>query len=113
MDENIEGDVVFEQCQIGKGLKPLAQHGSIVISKAGMITLVGTSGDVIDTAPLRESTAKRIWITGGQTVSLTLAGRKYNATPGWGNRARQAMGSFTGMKAPKALVRMVQESGGA
>ena len=113
MDENIAGDIVFEECQIGKGLKPLAQHGSVIIGKDKTITLLGTKGDVIDSAPLTDATAKLLLITGGQAVSLRLADRKYNVTPGWGSTARRAMGSFSGVKAPKALVALVKNNGSA
>jgi hypothetical protein len=53
-----------------------------VITADGRLVLVGTDGSVIDEAPLAQVSAKRVAITGGQTVSLTLGDRKYNATPG-------------------------------
>ena len=80
----LEDRIVFENSQIGKGLKPLAQQGSVVIED-GVVSLFGTKGDLIDSAPLEKTTAKRAWITGGQTVNLILDGRKYNATPGNGS----------------------------
>lgn len=111
MEENISGDIVFEECQIGKGLKPLAQHGSITIGTDKTITLRGTKGDIIDNAALSDTTAKQMLITGGQTVSLHLGDRKYNVTPGWGSTTRLAMGASSGLKAPRALVKLVKENG--
>jgi hypothetical protein len=73
-------DKTFEGCQIGKGLKPLAQHGTVVFGANGVLTLLGTKGDVLDSAPLGDVSAKRIAITGGQTVSLKLGDRKYNVS---------------------------------
>ena len=97
----------FADSQIGKGLRPLAQHGTVVIDE-GVITLYGTQGDVIDTAPLTKTTAKRSWITGGQTVIVVLDGRKYNTTPGWGAIAGTgALNGFQSFTAPKALVKAV------
>ena len=107
----MSGDIEFDQCQIGKGLKPLAQHGSVVVGKDGTITLRGTKGDVIDTAQLADTTAKLILITGGQSVSLKLGDRKYNVAPGWGATGRQLTGSLSGFKAPKALVKLVKDGG--
>ncbi|AWB91882.1 hypothetical protein [Aeromicrobium chenweiae] len=109
--ENAAGDITFDECQIGKGLKPLAQHGSIVVGQDGTITLLGTKGDVIDTAPLSSTTAKQMLVTGGQSVSLVLDGRKYNVTPGWGVKGRARMGALSGIKAPKALVKLVRDNG--
>jgi hypothetical protein len=79
-------DLVFDQSQIGKGLKPLAQHGKVVIGADGMLTLIDSKGELIDRAHVADVTAKRAWYSLGQTVMLSLQGRKYNTTPGWGNR---------------------------
>jgi hypothetical protein len=57
-----------------------------VISANGTVSLVDSNGGLIDSAHASEVTAKRAWYTGGQTVMLTLQDRKYNTTPGWGNR---------------------------
>lgn len=108
--ENDSADITFDECQIGKGIRPLAQHGTIIVSD-GTITLLGSAGDVIDTAPLSETTAKQILITGGQTVSLVLAGRKYNTTPGWGAAGRRLTHALSGVKAPRALVKAVRDHG--
>jgi hypothetical protein len=109
-DENAT-DITFDEGQIGKGLKPLAQHGSIVVGQDGTITLLGTKGDVIDTAPLPSTTAKQLLIAGGQSVSLVLDGRQYNMTPGWGVKGRARVGALSGIKAPKALVKVVRQNG--
>jgi hypothetical protein len=79
-------DLVFDESQIGKGLKPLAQHGKVVISADGIVSLIDSNGGLIDSAHASDVTAKRAWYTWNQTVMLTLQDRKYNTTPGWGNR---------------------------
>jgi hypothetical protein len=102
-------DVVFADSQIGKGLKPLAQHGSVVVGTDGTFTLLGTKGDVIDSAPITEVTAKRLVITGGQTVTVKVQDRKYNVSPGWGN---QGWNGVLGVaNAAKALVKIVEADG--
>ena len=104
-------DIVFADSQIGKGLKPLAQHGSVVITADGVFTLLGTKGDVIDTAPISDVQAKRIVITGGQTVSLKVQDRKYNVTPGWGASLKDWGGVFGTASAAKSLVKLVESNG--
>jgi hypothetical protein len=108
MDEDISGDITSGECQIGKGLKPLAQHGRVVVGKDGTISLYGTKGDLIDSSPLSEVTAKLVLVTGGQTVSLRMGDRKYNVAPGWG---AAIPGFFNGVKAPRALVTLVKNNG--
>jgi hypothetical protein len=102
-------DIAFADCQIGKGLKPLAQHGSIIVSADGTFTMLGTKGDVIDSAPITDVTAKRLIVTGGQTVSVKLADRKYNVTPGWGDVGYN--GILGVANAAKALVKIVDANG--
>ncbi len=58
MSEN-QPEYVFDQTQIGKGLKPLAQHGYVVIAE-GMLTLLGTQQQVIASAPLTSVSARKI-----------------------------------------------------
>jgi hypothetical protein len=74
----------FDQVQIGKGLRPLAQHGFIEIDN-GTLSLLGSDRQLIDSAPLVSIEAKKVAFTSGRTISLTLNGTKYNASPGWGN----------------------------
>ncbi|MFF2409346.1 hypothetical protein [Streptomyces sp. NPDC058092] len=62
-----------------------------------------------DSAPVGEVTAKRMWVTGGQTVSLTLQDRTYNTTPGWGSRGGQGIVGIAG--AAKALVKLIESNG--
>ena len=110
MDSDID-DVIFEDSQIGKGLKPLAQHGSVVIGADGTFTLRDSKGEVIDSAPITEVSAKRIVITGGQTVSLRVQDRKYNTTPGWGASLSKWGGVFGTASAAKALVKLIESNG--
>jgi len=110
MTEDID-DVVFADSQIGKGLKPLAQHGSVVVGADGAFTLLGTKGDVIDSAPITEVTAKRVVITGGQTVSVKVQDRKYNVTPGWGASLAKWGGVFGTASAAKSLVKLIEADG--
>ena len=104
-----EQDVVFAETQIGKGLKPLAQHGTVIVGADGTLTLLDSNDRVIDSAPLTDVTAKRLIITGGQTVSLTIQGRKYVVTPGWG--AVGPTDIFGVSSAAKALMMLVSPVG--
>jgi hypothetical protein len=112
---NDQNDLVFDQSQIGKGVKPLAQHGKVVVGGDGTLSLFGSEGQLIDSAPAAEVAAKRAWYTGGQTVMLNLQGRKYNTTPGWGNRPGAVggeLGKWGGVvgtsSASKALVKAIE-----
>ena len=78
--------VVFDQVQIGKGARPLAQHGFVVIEQ-GVLSLLGTNRQPIDGAPLTAITAAPIRFTRGKSISLTMNGTKYNVSPGWGAHA--------------------------
>lgn len=81
---------VGQQVQIGGGfggMKPLAQSGLIVI-KDGILTLLGTEGQLIARAPLEDCELKtglvRI-ITQGQGVFLVIAGTRYSVSVGHSN----------------------------
>ncbi|MFD0856964.1 hypothetical protein ACFQ07_32335 [Actinomadura adrarensis] len=82
------GRLIFDQVQIGKGLRPIAQHGYIVIER-GVLTLLGTDQRPIDSAPMNAIQAAPVRFTRGQTVALTMNGTKYNVAPGWGGHAGQ------------------------
>ncbi|RBM22084.1 hypothetical protein [Streptomyces sp. PT12] len=105
---------VFEQVQIGKGLRPLAQHGFIVIDNQGVLSLLGTERQPIDSSPLAQITASKIRFTGGKTVSLTLGnGNKYNVAPGWGARGAFELGDVGHVKtAAEALLTLIAANGG-
>lgn len=78
-------EVVFDEVQIGRGLRPLAQHGFVVVTP-DTISLLGSDRQLIDSAPITAVTAKTIPFTRGKTVALTMNGTKYNVSPGWGAR---------------------------
>ena len=78
-----EPEYVFDQTQIGKGLKPLAQHGYVVIGQ-GTLSLLGSDQQTIASAPLSSVSAHKVRMTRGQTLSLTMGGEKFNVSPGWG-----------------------------
>ena len=78
-----EPEYVFDQTQIGKGLKPLAQHGYVVI-RQGVLSLLGSDQQPIASAPLSSVSAHKVRMTRGQTLSLTMGGEKFNVSPGWG-----------------------------
>ncbi len=82
MSEN-QPEYVFDQTQIGKGLKPLAQHGYVVIG-GGTLSLLGSDQQPIASAPLTAVSARKVRMTRGQTLSLTMGGEKFNVSPGWG-----------------------------
>ncbi|MGH7867794.1 MAG: hypothetical protein ACREP9_09250 [Candidatus Dormibacteraceae bacterium] len=78
-------DIVFDEVQIGRGIRPVAQHGFVVISPK-TISLLGSSRQPIDSAPISEITAGIVRFTRGQTVAVTMNAKKYNLSPGWGAR---------------------------
>lgn len=79
MSESIE----FTEVQIGIGVRPLAQHGFVLVED-GTLTLLGTQRQVIDSAPLALVTASKIPFTMGRTLKVTVNGTKYSVTPSWG-----------------------------
>lgn len=104
-------DIVFAETQIAKGIRPLAQHGKVVVGADKLLYLYGTKGDLIASAPLAQVTAKRgVW-PWRNMVFLNLAGQKLNCTPGWGdNRWNGAVGVMQ-TKAAKALVEAISSGG--
>lgn len=110
---NTEPEYVFDQVQIGKGLKPLAQHGFVLVDR-GTLTLLGSERQHIDSGPLHGIAAKKVRFTGGKTVSLTLNGTKYNVSPGWGARGVFVLPGDTGhvKTAADALLHLIATGGG-
>lgn len=78
-----EPEYVFDEAQIGKGLRPLAQHGFVVLDR-GTLTLLGSQQQTIASAPLSAVSAKKVPFSRGQSLSLTMNGEKFNVSPGWG-----------------------------
>lgn len=108
-------EYVFDQVQIGKGLRPLAQHGFIIIDR-GVLSLLGSDRQVIDSGPIDKLKASKIRFTGGKSVSLILNGTKYNVSPGWGAHlgSIQLPGSAQDVKsAADALLHLIASGGGA
>lgn len=109
-----EPEYVFDQVQIGKGLRPLAQHGTITVDN-GTLSLIDSNGQVIDSAPTAAVSGSMVRFTRGQTVSLTLNGTKYNASPGWGNHVGTEVqpGATKGVKTAAALLlHLVEQAAG-
>lgn len=111
VDLNDPDNIVFSESQIAKGIRPLAQHGTVVVGTDRQLYLFGTKGDLIASAPLEKVTAKRgVW-PWRNMVFLNLAGQKLNCTPGWGeNRFNGAIGALS-TKAAKALVEAIASGG--
>ena len=110
-----EPEYVFDQAQIGKGLRPLAQHGYVVID-SGTLTLLGSDKQTITTAPLAAVSARKVPMTRGQTLSLTVAGEKYNVSPGWGRYSGTFVlpGQTKPVKsAAEMLLKLIESGGGA
>ncbi|WP_062210507.1 hypothetical protein [Streptomyces sp. NBRC 109706] len=106
-------EYVFDQVQIGRGLRPLAQHGFVVVDR-GTLTLLGSDRRRIDSAPLATVTGRPVRMTRGQTVALTVNGTRYNVSPGWGARPRLVLPGDTAhvRTAAQALLHLVAEGGG-
>lgn len=109
-----EPEYVFDQAQIGKGLRPLAQHGYVVIDQ-GTLTLLGSDQRTIASAPLSAVSARMLRMTRGMTVSLTLAGETYKVTPGWGRQAGSPVlpGQAKPVKSAAEMLLGLVERGGA
>ena len=74
-----------EGAQIGGGrggMKPLAQNGTVIISQDGTLTLLGSKGDLIDQAPIAQVSWKKMPMTAGQTIFLTLDQKRYSVSIG-------------------------------
>ncbi|MHA4815093.1 hypothetical protein ACXZ65_12135 [Streptomyces aculeolatus] len=109
-----EPEHVFDQVQIGKGLRPLAQHGTITVDN-GTLSLFDSNGQVIDSGPVAAAGAAMVRFTRGKTVALTLNGTKYNVSPGWGNHVgTMVLPGTTGdvKDAAALLVHLVETAGG-
>lgn len=80
-------DYVGPEVQIGSGrfgIKPLAQHGAIIIND-GHLRLLGSQDQVIAEAPLALCTVtKGPWFTFGQVAWLTVQGVRYSVAVGHG-----------------------------
>lgn len=82
----VKHEYIGSEVQIGTGfggMKPVAQHGSLVIID-GALTLYDSKGEVIEGAPLRNITVKRLWYTMGATAMLTMNGHRYSVAVGHG-----------------------------
>lgn len=78
--------VVFENVQIGKGLKPLAQQGFVVV-EGGTLTLQRSDRSPIESASLSAVTAKPVRFTRGRTLAVEMNGTRYNVSPSWGQHS--------------------------
>ncbi|HSW75071.1 MAG TPA: hypothetical protein VLG16_04355 [Candidatus Saccharimonadales bacterium] len=80
-------DYIGPEVQIGAGrfgMKPLAQHGTIIID-GGNLWLLGSQDQVIAQAPLAMCTVtKGPWLTMGQMAWLTIQGARYSVAVGHG-----------------------------
>lgn len=87
-DAHVQGDDEereFDEVQIGKGVRPMAQHGQLRV-ETGTLTMRNSRGRLITEAPLSEVSGHRVRFTGGRTVALRIAGHRYHVSPGWGDR---------------------------
>jgi hypothetical protein len=104
-----EPEHVFDEVQIGQGMKPLAQHGYVIVDR-GTLTLLGSQQQTIASAPLASVTAQKVRMTLGQTLSLAVNGERYNLTLGWGRyRFSGAFALPKTIKAMKNNAAMLQE----
>ncbi|MGP3971775.1 hypothetical protein [Streptomyces sp. 6N223] len=111
-----QAPIVFDEVQIGKGLRPLAQHGFVTIDRdEDVLTLLDSNRRPIDSAPLAKVEASKRGITGGMTVSLALNGTKYSVSPGWGARRPAPIpGLGNPVKdAADTLMRLIEHGGGS
>ncbi|MDT0306912.1 hypothetical protein RM780_08035 [Streptomyces sp. DSM 44917] len=106
--------VIFDEVQIGKGLRPLAQHGFVTLDR-GVLSLLGSDRQVIASAPVSEVTAWPVRASLSTAVGLEIGGTTYNAAPGRGSYPA----AFTlptdlmrGHSAPDQLFALIEQGGG-
>ena len=104
-------DIVFPDTQIARGIRPLAQSGTVVVGADKTLTLYGTKGDVIATAPLDQVTAKPGVALWRHMVFLDLAGQRFNCTPSWAKNRWNGILGLLDTKASKALVAAIASGG--
>jgi hypothetical protein len=102
MGSRLRTDVVFDECRITRGFRPLARHGWVIIRRDGSISLHGTKGDLIDAAHLGSTRVRSI--PGARTVVLSVSGRTYIVVPRWGSRGQPSTGARAGLTAWQTLV---------
>lgn len=104
-DAQAEPRIVFDECQIGGGflaMRPLAQHGFVVVTP-GMLTLLGSDEQLIDSAPIAEVRARKMWITFRRTILMRLSATRYSVTP--------KMGLFVPVTPPPGMGGIMQQAG--
>ena len=75
-----------DEVQIGggfAGMRPLAQRGTVIIDN-GVLTLLGTQGQIIASGSLDTVEVKTIPISRGQSVWVIIDGVKYSVAVGFG-----------------------------
>ncbi|MEV1008747.1 hypothetical protein [Streptomyces sp. NPDC049881] len=77
---------VFDEVQIGKGIRPVAQHGYVTVED-GVLNLLGSDRHLIASAPMSKVEAGKARFSGGMTVAMKVDGSRYNVSPGYGDRA--------------------------
>jgi hypothetical protein len=77
---------IFDEVHIGRGVRPVAQHGYVTVED-GMITLLGSDRHLIESAPLSRVSATEARFTDGRTLHMRVNGTRYNVSPRWGDRA--------------------------
>ncbi|RBM16641.1 hypothetical protein [Streptomyces sp. PT12] len=107
---------IFDEVHIGKGVRPIAQHGYVTVAH-GHVTLRGSDRRRIAGAPLSRVEASRVRFTGGKTLALRIDGTRYNVSPRWGDRSGRFLRPGPGHpedveRAAGELLRLI-ESGGA
>jgi hypothetical protein len=102
---------VFDEAYIAMGSKRLAQHGYVVID-GGTLTLLGTQEQTIASAPLADVSAKKVWTSLGQAVSVTMKTETYRVSPGWGRSGFAAFSMMAMQKDANRLLGLIKAGGG-
>ncbi|WP_049565232.1 hypothetical protein [Streptomyces sp. SBT349] len=107
---------VFDEVHIGKGARPIAQHGFVAV-RNGMLDLLGSDRHLIDSAPASRVRASKVRFSGGKTLALKVNGTRYNVSPGWGDRDGRLMRPGPGHperveRAADELLRLIRAENG-
>ncbi|WP_129838731.1 hypothetical protein [Streptomyces sp. RFCAC02] len=86
MTTNGTSERVFDEVQIGKGIRPVAQHGYVTVDD-GVLNLLGSDRHLIESAPVERVKASKARFSGGMTLAMRVNGSRYNVSPKYGDRA--------------------------
>ncbi|MBF4161614.1 hypothetical protein [Nocardioides acrostichi] len=108
---NDADSIVFDQVQIGRGLKPVAQHGFVVLTP-GHVTLLDSKEQQVATGPISGCNPTFTRFTRKQNITLLVGGETFNVAPAWGRTVGTLLPDGKGVKDAAALLMACLENDG-